>query len=214
MATSDTARRAVIIAATGAVLLALAAVLVILGAGPSGARAHSSGRPIVASRTAGSFEWLHPAPAPAAWQHTTTATTEATLFYPPGWKPVPGDRGTVTRALRDRRGRYIGYLNVTPRQGIEQPHGWAAVRIGHNRGEGDKQVREVAAAEGLRFRNARGSCVIDDYLSKVGSNPYREIACLVTGHHHADVLIGAASRPDWDALRGSLERAVSAFVQR
>jgi hypothetical protein len=120
----------------------------------------------------------------------------------------------VTRALRDQRGFYVGYLNVTPRQGKEQPRGWAGFRTGHNRDKGDKHVREVAMAEVLPFRNASGSCLIDDYLSKVGSNPYREIACLITGHHHADVFIAAALRPDWPALNGTLERAVSAFVQR
>jgi hypothetical protein len=74
-------------------------------------------------------------------------------------------------------------------------------------------VVQVAAAEGLRFRNARGSCVIDDYLSKVGRNPYREIACLVAGRRHTDVLIAAALKRDWSTLSGTLERAVSAFVQ-
>ncbi|MGN6167067.1 MAG: hypothetical protein ACTHQQ_02715 [Solirubrobacteraceae bacterium] len=201
------------IAATAAVLLVLAAVPLILGAGSSGARAHVGGR-TVTSRPAGPFAWLRPLPAPAGWQHATTASSQATLFYPPGWRRVSGDRGTVSRALRDRRGRYIGYVNVTPRQGAEQPHRWAAFRTGHNRDEGDKQVREVAAAEDLHFRNASGSCVIDDYLSKVGSNPYREIACLITGHRHADVFIGAALRPHWRALSGTLERAASAFVQR
>jgi hypothetical protein len=214
MATSNSATRAGIIAATAAVLLVLATVPLILGAGSSGARAHNAAGRTVASRPASPFAWLRPALAPAGWQHTTTAASQATLFYPPGWKQISGDRGTVTRALRDRRGLYIGYLNVTPRQGTEQPHGWAAFRTGHNRDEGDKQVREVAAAEGLRFHNATGSCVIDDYLSRVGSNPYREIACLIVGHRHPDVFIGAALRPDWHALSGILERAASAFVQR
>jgi hypothetical protein len=119
----------------------------------------------------------------------------------------------VTRSLRDASGFYIGYLNLTPRQGAEQLHGWASIRTAHNREEGDRQVREVAAAEGLRFRNARGSCVIDDYLSKVGGNPYREIACLVGGHRHTDVFIGAALTRDWSTLSGTLERAASALLQ-
>jgi hypothetical protein len=117
-------------------------------------------------------------------------------------------------ALRDNRGRYAGYLNVTPRQGAEQLHGWAAFRTNHNRDEGDRHVRQLAAAEGLRFRNARGSCVIDDYVSRVGSHAYREIACIVKGHRHADVFIGAALRQDWTTLRGTLERAASGLLQR
>jgi hypothetical protein len=135
------------------------------------------------------------------------------LFYPPGWKQIPGDKGTVTRSLRDANGLYIGYLNLTPRQGAERLHGWSSFRTGHNREEGDKQVRQVAAAEGLRFRDARGSCVIDDYLSKVGGNPYREIACLVSGRRRTDVFIGAALKRDWPTLSATLERAASALLQ-
>jgi hypothetical protein len=120
----------------------------------------------------------------------------------------------VTVALRDSRGLYAGYLNVTPRQGAEQPHGWAAFRTNRNREDGDGRVIQVAAAEGLRFRNARASCVIDDYLSKVGSHPYREIACIVSGHRNTDVFIGAALRRDWKTLSGTLERAASSLLQR
>jgi hypothetical protein len=183
--------------------VALVAVLLASGAGSSGARA-----------TTAAFSWLRPGPAPVGWRHDTTATSDATLFYPPGWKEIPGDKGTVTRSLRDANGFYVGYLNATPRQGAEQLHGWPSFRVGHNRDEGDTQVRQIAAAEGLRFRNARGSCVIDDYLSKIGGNPYREIACLVSGHRHTDVFIGAALKGDSPTLRASLERAASALLQR
>jgi hypothetical protein len=183
-------------------LAALAALLLVFGAGSFGARASGA-----------AFSWLRPGPAPAGWQHVTTDTSEGTLFYPPGWKQIPGDKGTVTRSLRDANGFDIGYLNLTPRQGAERLHGWAAFRTGHNREEGDKQVRQAAAAERLRFRNARGSCVIDDYLSKIGANPYREIACLVTGRRHTDVFIGAALKRDWPTLSRSLERAASALLQ-
>jgi hypothetical protein len=56
--------------------------------------------------------------------------------------------------------------------------------------------------------------VIDDYLSRVGSHPYREIACIISGRRHTDVFIGAALQHDWKALDGTLERAASAFLQR
>ncbi|HEY3726770.1 MAG TPA: hypothetical protein VGL51_06330 [Solirubrobacteraceae bacterium] len=117
-------------------------------------------------------------------------------------------------SLRNDRGLYAGYLNVTPRQGAEQLHGWAAFRTDRNRDEGDGHVSQIAAAEGLRFRAARGSCVIDDYISKVGAHPYREIACIVKGHHHTDVVIAAALRHDWTTLRSTLERAASSLLQR
>jgi hypothetical protein len=120
----------------------------------------------------------------------------------------------VSRSLRSHSGLYVGYLNVTPREGAEQLHGWAAFRLNRNREEGDTHVTQVAAAEGLRFRNAHGSCLIDDYLSRVGSNPYREIACIVAGHRHTDVFIGAGLRSDWQAVRGTLERAASSLIQQ
>jgi hypothetical protein len=210
MATSKSVGRTAILGAIAIVLAAAVAVPLIAGAGSCGARSRPAHHP----GSAGAFSWFHPAPPPAGWQQTTTPTSQATLFYPPGWTAIPGDNGTITRSLRAPSGPYLGYLNATPQQGTEQLHGWAAFRVDHNREEGDTQVRQVAAAEGLPFTNAHGSCVIDDYLSKVGSNPYREIACLVTGHNHSDVFIGAALKPNWPALSRSIERAASAFVQR
>jgi hypothetical protein len=120
----------------------------------------------------------------------------------------------VTAALRDRAGAFHGYLNVTPRQGAEKLEGWAGFRIRRNAEEGDKHVRELAAAEGLRFRDARGSCVIDAYLSSVGSHSYREIACIVAGRHGSSVFVGAALRQDRATLGRILERAASAFLER
>ncbi len=196
------------------VLLALAAVPTLVAAHSSRARVASGGARPARTGQAVNFSWLHPAPAPAGWARTTTATSGATLFYPPAWSPIPGDNGTVTVSLRDRGGLYAGYLNVTPQQGSEQLHGWAAFRTNRNSEDGDGQVRIMAAAEGLRFRNARGSCVIDDYLSKVGSHPYREIACIVSGHRHTDVFVGAALTFDWPTLAGTLERAASSLFQR
>jgi hypothetical protein len=202
------------VVAVAAVLAALAAVAALLVGGSSRARLASGETAPDSARQAVTFSWLHPAPAPPGWLQTTTATSQATLFYPPGWKPIPGDKGTVTVSLRDHSGLYAGYLNVTPRQGAEQLHGWAAFRTTRNREDGDGQVSQAGAAEGLHFRGARGSCVIDDYLSKVGSHPYREIACIVGGLRHTDVFIGAALRSDWTALGGTLERAASSLLQR
>jgi hypothetical protein len=138
----------------------------------------------------------------------------ATLFYPPEWKPIPGDRGTVTAALQDGGGLYAGYVNITPRQGAEQLEGWARFRIGHIRDEGGTSVRQLAAAEGLQFRSGTGSCVIDQYLSRVGSHPYREIACIVSGRRNTGVFIGAALQRDWPTLGRTVEQAGSALLQR
>ena len=212
MATSSTRRRASLIAAIAG-LLALGAAALTLTTGSSRAGVASDGTSTAWEPQSGSFAWLDPAPAPADWRPASTANSGATLFYPPGWKAIPGDKGTVTEAIRDGAGRYIGYLNLTTRQGPEQLHGWATFRTTRNSEDGDRHVRQVAAAEGLPFRHARGSCVIDDYLSKVGSHPYREIACIVSGRRHTDVFIAAALRSDWLTLGPTLERAASSVLQ-
>ncbi len=199
-------------------LIALAVAVAVFGTVPTGgpARARSVSRVAegAAPRPVAPFAWLHPGPAPPGWVAMTTPSGQATLFRPPGWTPIPGDPGTVSAALRGDRGAYLGYLNVTPREGVEHSRDWARFRLNRNRDEGDRHVRQLAVAEALRFRAARGACLIDDYSSRVGAHPYREIACLVTGRRHADVFVAAALRGDWAAERGSLERAASAFAQR
>jgi hypothetical protein len=180
----------------------------------SGSRATERGTRTADVGAPGAFSRLVPARAPKTWIGATTASGGATLFYPSSWKPIPGDSGTVTAALRDRRGLYRGYLNVTPREGAEQLAGWAAFRIRRNTQEGDRPTRLVAAAENLRFDNARGSCVIDDYLSRVGSHAYREVACIVAGRRYTNVFIGAALVGDWPTLAHIVERAASALVER
>jgi hypothetical protein len=160
------------------------------------------------------FSWLHPSRAPSGWARATIASGAATLFYPANWSLAPGDSGTVTAALRDRAGVFHGYLNVTPRQGAEKLEGWASFRTHRNAEEGDKRVRALAAGEDLHFRDARGSCVIDAYMSSVGSHSYQEIACIVAGRHSSSVFVGAALRQDWATFGPILERAASDFLER
>lgn len=212
-ATSNDARRRAAIGAVLAAVLGLASVPLVLVAGSFGARAGARAHPLATPAPSSAFAWFHAKAAPAAWRQASTTGRQATLFYPPTWAPIPGDAGTVTRALRERSGLYVGYLNATPRQGAEQLRGWASFRTAHDREEGDRQVRQIAAAEGLAFRGARGSCVLDDYLSRVASHRYREIACFVVGRKHGGVFIGAALKRDWSALRITLERAAVAFMQ-
>jgi hypothetical protein len=213
MATSRRPRRAWAIGVASASLVAVGVVVVLLLDGSPSARVATGATAPAGAGPTAQFSWLHPARAPAGWVEVTTPVSGATLFYPPRWQPIPGDPGTVTVSLRDGSGAYVGYLNATPRQGAERLHGWADFRTRRNREEGDTQVRQLAAAERLRFRDARGSCVIDDYLSKVGSHPYREIACLVTGRRNTDVFVGAALQRAWPVLGKTLQRAASAFVQ-
>ena len=157
---------------------------------------------------------LSPLAPPEQWTSATIRSGAATLSYPSSWQSIPGDSGTVTAALRDRAGLYAGYLNVTPRQGREQLGGWAAFRTHRNAEDGDRQVHELEAAEGIGFTNARGSCVVDQYLSRVGAHRYRELACIVAGRGHTSVFVGAALVSDWRTLGSVLERAAASLRER
>jgi hypothetical protein len=108
-------------------------------------------------------------------------------------------------------GRIVGYLNATPLQGGETAANWSHFRVAHNREEGDRNNRLVAAATGLRFHEATGSCVIDSYSSSTGSR-YREIACLVSGRRATTVIVAAAQPSRWRAEAPLLERAVNSFI--
>jgi hypothetical protein len=178
---------------------------------PSGSRATSAGTRALEARA---FSWLKPGQPPRSWTHATIPSGGATLFYPPAWHAIPGDQGTVTAALRDSRGLYRGYLNVTPREGAERLAGWAAFRLRRNQEEGDTRVHAAAAAEGLRFAGARGSCVIDTYRSRVGFHTYRELACIIAGARFTDVFVGAALLSDWATLSPVIERAASTLIER
>ncbi|HMD57887.1 MAG TPA: hypothetical protein VKG82_10495 [Solirubrobacteraceae bacterium] len=205
-------------AAAGTAAAAMMAAAVALAASPNarGLRAGAQGTqtPADAVLVAQSSPWPIPAPAPASWTAATIASRAATLFYPASWRALAGDAGTVTAALLDAEGAYHGYLNVTPRQGAERLQGWAAFRIGRNRGEGDRRVHEIGSAQDVAFSGARGSCVMDTYLSRVGSHPYRELACLVKGPRATSVFVGATLARDWSTLGPLIERAAGAFEER
>jgi hypothetical protein len=214
MAGPNQATQRLAVAAAAASLLVLAASPPNATAGkPSGARV-AKGLTRAPGGQPADFSWLRPEAAPNRWASATLTSGNATLFYPADWKPTPGDSGTATASLRDRAGLYHGYLNVTPRQGRERLSGWAGFRARRNREEGDESVHELAAATGLHFRGARGSCVIDDYRSRVGSHPYRELACIVAGRGATSVLVGAALRRDWPTIGPILKRAASSFIER
>jgi hypothetical protein len=132
------------------------------------------------------------------------------MAYPPSWRLIKTDPGTATAALRTSGGRYIGYLNITPRQGREKLANWRTFRIEHNHEEGDRSVVRLAYAGGLAFLDGRGNCVKDAYVSGTGVH-YVEIACLVAGSHATTVIVGAGPPSAWARISGSIERAISAF---
>src|SRR6478609_9539278 len=160
-------------------------------------------------RASGPFGWLRPASAPSGWNVGRTQGG-AVLAYPPGWTPIKTDPGTASVALLGRGGRIKGYINATPRQGIEKIADWTRFRPQHNKGEGDRDVRLLAATTSARFRSGRGACVIDTYTTSKAS--YREIACLVSSTGSSAVVVAAAPTALWSQQAGTLERAVSSFV--
>ena len=181
-------------------VVALGAVLLLAVAGCGG-----SDR----GRASGPFGWLRPASTPAGWKIARTQGG-AVLAYPPGWTPIKTDPGTASLALLGGGGRVSGYLNATPRQGIETLADWTRFRPQHNKGEGDRDVRLLAATTTARFRSGRGACVIDTYTTSKAI--YREIACLVSSTGSSAVVVAAAPTALWNQQAATLQRAVSSFV--
>jgi hypothetical protein len=69
-------------------------------------------------------------------------------------------------------------------------------------------------AIGLYFRGGTGSCLIDDYVTRIGAHHYQEIACLVQGRTSASVIVAAAPAAMWAQARPLLLRAVAAYLIR
>jgi len=171
-----------------------------------GVSAASAGNP-------GPFRWLVPAPAPAGWKHISLQSGDAVLSYPPSLARIHSDSTSVSVARRDKSGTIVVYLNATPQQGTETLTNWTDFRISHNRYESDA-VHKDAAGVGLQFLGAKGSCVIDDYLSRVHVHHYREIACIVQGRTKVTVIVAAALQSAWTRAAPLLERAISAYRAR
>jgi hypothetical protein len=192
-----------------AALAAVAAILAVVAVAVADPGGRDSRQPPTGNTAA--FAWLHPGVAPAGWTTRRLAGSPARLSAPPGWRPAAGDPGTRTMISRGPSGGIVGYLNATPRQGDERAANWSRSRPAHNREEGDRRVRLLAAATDLRFRAATGACVIDSYATSTGSR-YREIACIVSGRSATTVIVAAAPPSRWTAEAPLLERAVSNFI--
>ena len=178
--------------------------------GSSGADDEASGPPAPANPAA--FAWVHPAPAPSGWRTRALPSRAAALAYPPGWRLIKTDPGTVT-AARKAGGQIVGYLNITPQGGDETLANWASFRPAHNREEGDRDIVPIASATGLSFRGGQGSCVKDGYETESNAR-YTEIACIVRGQTGTTVVVGAASPTQWNRISPALERAISSFDTR
>jgi hypothetical protein len=194
----------------GALAVALVAGLILVVSGHGGSPAFATvdaGR-----RQPEGFGWLVPRRPPSGWAESELPSGGATLAYPPPFVSVAGDQGTVSAAVLDRDGRFVAYLNVTPRQGREQRHGFAWFRVRVLSEEHDTAVAAERANEGIVFRGGRGSCVVDHYTTRIGHHRYREISCLVVGRRHASVIVAAATTDRWKKFRPLLHEVLAAFT--
>ena len=161
-----------------------------------------------------SFVWLVPAAPPAGWRALVPASKTSQMWYPPSMHRTTGDPYAVAAAQKDAAGTFLTYLEAGPSNGGEQVRGWPSFRIAHLREEGDTSVNETAAASGLAFRGGNGSCVIDDYVTRVRSHHYREIACIAQGKTTTSVIVASALASRWAQYAPELERAVAAWEVR
>ena len=181
----------------GAALLALGALI----AGGCGGSSHPN------ARQAGAFSWLRPAGPPAGWR-VVSIPSGASFAIPPTWERISGDRGTATAAQLGDHGAFLGYLNLTPRQGDERLSNFGSFRVGHNAEEGDRGVKMLAATTARRLGDQRYSCVKDSYGTTTGAH-YIELACLVTGSRTSVVVVGASPPASWSRVSPVLERAIN-----
>ena len=132
------------------------------------------------------------------------------LAYPADWRPIRGDSGTASAALRHANGRFVGYLNLTPRQGGETLANWTRFRVAHNREDGDLVVTAQGSARRVPFRDgARGTCVRDAYTTSTHLR-FVEVACLVHGRRADSVIVAAAPPEQWARQWPTLRRAIGA----
>jgi hypothetical protein len=177
------------------------------GSGTSGAASSTPGGARTTSAGAGTAAaWLRSSPAPAGWPAINIGSG-GRMVYPPTWHRIRGDAGTASAALTTARGRFVGYLNLTPQQGKETLANFPAFRLDHNHDEGDRQIHRLAAATNLAFPAGRGSCVKDEYRTGTGAH-YIELACIVSGQRTTAVIVGAAPPAEWPQVGGDIARAV------
>jgi hypothetical protein len=160
-----------------------------------------------------SLAWFSAAAAPAGWHRDRLPDGAGVLAAPPQFRLLHADPGTLARGLDPTGGPVpTVYLDATPQQGSESLAGWASFRLAHLRDDDASSAQLDAAAQGLRFQGGVGSCVLDDYVTKVGANHFREVACFVQGSHGGSVLVAATLARDWPTYSAVVERSVEAYA--
>ena len=180
-----------------------------------GATAATTDHPRSASSSMrGPFRWLASARPPATWPPHDVPSGLGTLSSPPGFRTVAGDPGTLTVALLNSVGTYLGYLNVTPHRGDETLRGWAAFRISHLREDDAVSVHEDAMVRSVRTAAGVRSCVSDDYVTTIGHHHFHEVACYVMSGSVSSVVVAATPSGDPAQVWTELESALAAYPLR
>jgi hypothetical protein len=136
------------------------------------------------------------------------------LSYPPTLHSAHSDPGALTVALSRDRAHPVVYVNVTPLQGSETLANWTRFRIAHLSEDDVSRTTLDESASGLRFRGGVGSCIVDHYVSKIGANPYVEVACLVRGRTGSSVIVAATASSLWARYSTLLHEVVDSFAVR
>ncbi len=124
---------------------------------------------------------------------------------------VEGDPDTLSVALLNSVGTYLGYLNVTPHQGKETLQDWAAFRLSHLLDDDAVSVHEDAMVRSLRTATGARSCVTDDYVTTIGHHHFHEVACYVMSGSVSSVVVAATPSGDPAHVWTELESAVAAY---
>lgn len=160
------------------------------------------------------FAWFRAQSAPVGWATSQLPDHAAVLSFPAGIPRVYADPGAIAVGISTPTGLLTTYLNATPQQATESMSTWTRFRIAHLRDDATRSVTLLAAADHLTFRGGPGACVLDDYVTRIGSHHYREVACLVSGRHGGSVLVAAALASSWAAQHNTLYREVDSYVTR
>jgi hypothetical protein len=160
------------------------------------------------------FAWFRPGPAPSGWKALALPDGTAVLSVPPGSVAAESDPGSVSATVTGPDGDLLIYLNATPQQGEETQGNWAEFRLAHLRGEHAAAADRLSSRGEMFFRGGTGACVADSYVTRVGAQSYREIACLVTGGRASSVVVVAAPAQSWHLYSPLLEQAVNSYLVR
>jgi hypothetical protein len=186
---------------------------VALGCALLGTAGGAGARPDVGPLTP-AFAWLVPAAAPAGWKHFALPSGAAVLSYPAFLRPEKSDAGSITVVTRNAGGLTPIYVNATPREGGEQLATWAAFRLAVLRDESAKTAHESGHVVDVAFNGGFGSCIHDDYVTRIGSHHYAEIACYVEGPHGGSVVVASTFASLWQKEKRLLEQVIATYRAR